>query len=1268
MKHGNKNKFVSFVIFFLIALFVFSAVAVHQVPMVNAQSANPIGIDGEAQTQFPIVQSSNLTGYSKMALANYRAYFMPNSLSSKAVAFLNDGYNISQDISTSQMTYCANATYSYAIISMASAMNPQATTLNSSGTTLEYVGAWPNTNLLYQVLAGELKETLAISSVPASESPSLTFYLQYAVNLWFNPALTVYANGQDYTTDQTFTTTGTINFIGPNGVTVCYLPAPYIYDSSKIGSKNLPNSVTGLYGATLNIGTQISELTVDIRIPVSFLKTAVYPIYFDPSLSTDGSKSAYSATSSLSASLTTSDTNDVIIVFVTTASSSLVTVNTNGVTATGLSFSKRVQQSDEMSSVYYDAEEWYAISSGTLNSKSIAVALSGSASDDSYEGVFGINGANTASPFDTNGLVPDVNYTTSGSPMCTISTSNANDIIIGAMTNNGQTPAAGSGFTEITGASNTNGDNSLLTEYKIVSATQSDVRVAWGSLASTEWIAVADAVVQASSTVSITFTSSTTSPATGWFTVNGSAESVPYTITSAVVGNHYELGYNSPANTVAGQTQYTFVSWTSTNIGTQTAQNYNYTVSTAETVTENVQLQYAVAITTSGIGGDTSTNTVATLQGTAKAQSTMPYSVWVNNGASCTYSFPSTVSGTASQDQYIWASTSGLSQTTQSSAGFTVSTYGTITGTFTKQYDIQITSSGISTDTSTNTVATLQGTSYYESQLPASVWVSSGSSCTYAFSSPVASTTTGKEYVWSSTSGLSQTTQSSAGFSVSTYGTITGTYGIDYYLTVTSSYGSPTGQGWYASGTSVSSTVTTPVAGSTGVQYVTSGWTGTGSLSSGGTQGSSTTGSFSITAPSSCTWNWITQYYLTVTSSYGSPSGAGWYNSGGSATFGVTSPSNVVTSQSQELFTTWTGSGSGSYSSTLTSTSVTMNNPITETAGWQLQYYLTVSSVHGTTSGTGWYNSGATAYAGVSAGTVAGSTGVQYVFASWSLGGTTYSQSSAVTMGSYVTDTASWITQYSITPSANSNSVINPSSIIWVNSGANQAFTYSPNSGYQLASVTVDGSPINLVTYPSGYTFNDVTTSHTIVVSSSLIIYTVTLATLTLKPMPGSTVTINVAVTLNGSPVTGYSVNITKDGILSPLFQMNLTSSSFTDTEPNQLNHIYGVSNLLVNNITEPFTCTSLTVNWFNPNAFNIPNPAPKPMPMSTPDKTIVQPLPKILNLPTNQVYADAAIIIVAVALIAVLAVAVEDRKAKKRKPYRVTYEKEKPGTVTWTK
>jgi len=112
---------------------------------------------------------------------------------------------------------------------------------------------------------------------------------------------------------------------------------------------------------------------------------------------------------------------------------------------------------------------------------------------------------------------------------------------------------------------------------------------------------------------------------------------------------------------------------------------------------------------------------------------------------------------------------------------------------------------------------------------------------------------------------------------------------ITAQLTVTSAYDSPTPtSGTYTLGTSITASVTSPVAGSTGTQYVCTGWTGTGDVPASGI-GITTT--FIITQDSSITWNWKTEYYLTVkTDPPGAATiaGEGWYDA--SATPTLTAP------------------------------------------------------------------------------------------------------------------------------------------------------------------------------------------------------------------------------------------------------------------------------------------------------------------------------------------------------------------------------------------
>src|SRR5207249_307710 len=80
------------------------------------------------------------------------------------------------------------------------------------------------------------------------------------------------------------------------------------------------------------------------------------------------------------------------------------------------------------------------------------------------------------------------------------------------------------------------------------------------------------------------------------------------------------------------------------------------------------------------------------------------------------------------------------------------------------------------------------------------------------------------------------------------------------------------------------------------------------------------------------------------------------------------------------------------------------------------------------------------------------------------------------------------INTYTITASAGANGSISPSGAVTVNHGANQSFTVTPNTNYHVADVLVDGSSVGAVTT---YTFNNVTTTHTIVASFAINTYTI---------------------------------------------------------------------------------------------------------------------------------------------------------------------------------
>jgi hypothetical protein len=168
------------------------------------------------------------------------------------------------------------------------------------------------------------------------------------------------------------------------------------------------------------------------------------------------------------------------------------------------------------------------------------------------------------------------------------------------------------------------------------------------------------------------------------------------------------------------------------------------------------------------------------------------------------------------------------------------------------------------------------------STVSGSGWYLSGDSATVSIQSSPVSNGEGTQEVFMGWRVQNSGLQESINFIVNSPITETAEWQTQFYLTVGSAYGTPSPvSGWFNAGTAVSASVDSPISGGSGTQYVVTGWTGTGSVSGSGSMGSTT---FSINARSSITWNWKTQYSVTVQSSIGgmvSPStGTQWYDSG----------------------------------------------------------------------------------------------------------------------------------------------------------------------------------------------------------------------------------------------------------------------------------------------------------------------------------------------------------------------------------------------------
>jgi len=117
---------------------------------------------------------------------------------------------------------------------------------------------------------------------------------------------------------------------------------------------------------------------------------------------------------------------------------------------------------------------------------------------------------------------------------------------------------------------------------------------------------------------------------------------------------------------------------------------------------------------------------------------------------------------------------------------------------------------------------------------------------------------------------------------------------------------------------------------------------------------------------------------------------------------------------------------------------------------------------------------------------------------------------------------------YMITASAGSGGIISPSGIRSVNQGDNQTFTFTPNTGFDIDQVLVDGTNNPAAVSEGSYTFTNVTTDHTISVSFKQKQYTITASADSngiIAPNGNVTVNYGDSQPFTFTPKTGYDIN-----------------------------------------------------------------------------------------------------------------------------------------------
>ncbi len=140
------------------------------------------------------------------------------------------------------------------------------------------------------------------------------------------------------------------------------------------------------------------------------------------------------------------------------------------------------------------------------------------------------------------------------------------------------------------------------------------------------------------------------------------------------------------------------------------------------------------------------------------------------------------------------------------------------------------------------------------------------------------------------------------------------------------------------------------------------------------------------------------------------------------------------------------------------------------------------------------------------------------------------------------------INTYTLTASAGAGGTIAPNGVTTVNHGASQGYTITPNAGYHVVDVLVDGGSVGSV---GAYTFANVTANHTIGASFAIDTFTITASA-----NAGGTITPSGVTTLNYGGAQSYSIAASfgfhiADVLVDGASVGAVTAYSFTNVQAN---------------------------------------------------------------------------------------------------------------------
>lgn len=273
------------------------------------------------------------------------------------------------------------------------------------------------------------------------------------------------------------------------------------------------------------------------------------------------------------------------------------------------------------------------------------------------------------------------------------------------------------------------------------------------------------------------------------------------------------------------------------------------------------------------------------------------------------------------------------------------------------------------------------------------------------------------------------------------------------------------------------------------------------------------------------------------------------YNAGSTVT--VLAPGGIT--RTGYTFTEWNTLPDGTGTSLSPSGTFTIFGNTTLYAQWTINQYSVIYEGNGNTGGaapatqTADYNTPVT----ISGAGALVRTG--YTFAGWNTAangsGTPYAAGASFTIPAQNTTLyAQWtINTYTITVTQGTNGTIAPGTTT-VNYGDNPTFTITPDAGYHIVDVLVDGSSVGTV---GSYTFTDVSADHTITASFAINTYTITAtagANGSITPSGAVSVNHGADQTFTITPDGGYNVaNVLVDGVSVGA----VTSHTFTNVTAN---------------------------------------------------------------------------------------------------------------------